>query len=107
MTNSNPDAKKSIDGLPTGVARIGVDGDGQTHYLDNPARDGRAVIVDDGDGLTRYDLEQMPGANDPDVDITERWHDYVAGKRGEWRTWTYGGSSGAIVTLADALEVQA
>ena len=100
MSATNPGAKKT-DELRGKASLIGIDGDGDRHYVVTPTvADGHPVLVETDDGVEEFDLEETPCADQEDA--IDAWIQHVANKRGGWGYIAYNQEISELV--ADALE---
>ncbi|MFW6434869.1 MAG: hypothetical protein ACOCY1_00665 [Halovenus sp.] len=100
MSTKTPPQKSTVESTLDRAALIGVDGEGDRHYVGSPTvHDGHPVFVV-GDDIQTYDLEGTPCADQPDA--VAAWIDHVERKRGAWETIAYNQSIAELV--ADALE---
>jgi len=88
MSATNATQKSSTESIPASAGLVGVDGNGDRHYVGNPVTDGTICIyVKSDDGVATHDLAETPCIEQPDA--VEAWIQHVARHRGEWEYIAY------------------
>lgn len=87
MATNARNAENSIEQIPASAGLVGVDGDGDRHYVGNPVTDGTIrIYVKGDDGVEAYDLAETPCIEQDDA--VEAWIQHVARHRG-WEHIAY------------------
>ena len=88
MSTTTPSQKSTVESIPETASFVGVDGDGDRHYVENPITAGTIEIhVTDGATVETYDLAETPCIKQDDA--VEAWIQHTARKRGDWEYIAY------------------
>lgn len=84
--------------VPASASLVGIDGDGDRHYVGYTPREGSVVIYVKGAGVERHDLAETPCSDQPDA--VRAWIAHTERHRGDWEHIAY--ERPAVQRLADA-----
>lgn len=88
MSTYDRPTENSIEQVPASASFVGIDADGDRHYLANPiTAETIEVYVTDGATVETYDLAETPCADQDDT--VEAWIQHTARKRGDWEYIAY------------------
>lgn len=88
MSTTTPPQKSTVESIPETASFVGVDGDGDRHYVANPiTADTIEIHVTNGADVETFDLAETPCIEQDDA--IEAWIQHTARKRGDWEYVAY------------------